>query len=129
MIHKARVRVHTPLRISTYNMRTLKRTGRLYQLIKGCSKNIFDIIVILEHRLQTKNDIDIILQSEYTVYYSSVHSSGNGGSGILVTKHRINSTSNVSKISELIISVVFQCNPVVNIVATYVPTETSNQEK
>ena len=62
MILKARVRVHTPLRISTYNMRTLKRTGRLYQLIKGCSKNILDIIAILEHRLQTKNDIDIILQ-------------------------------------------------------------------
>ena len=130
MIDKARVRVHTPLRISTYNMRTLKRTGRLYQLIKGCSKNILDIIVILEHRLQTKNDIDIILQSENTVYYSSANSSGNGGSGILVRKHRINSISNVSKISELIISVVFQCNPVVNIVATYAPTETSsNQEK
>ena len=29
MISKARVKVHKPLRISTYNVRTLKRTGKL----------------------------------------------------------------------------------------------------
>ena len=51
MIDKARVRVHTPLRMSTQNVRTLKRTGKLYQLIKGCSKNMVDIIAIQEHRL------------------------------------------------------------------------------
>ena len=37
MTDKAGVRVHTPLAICTYNARTLKRTGKLYQLIKGCS--------------------------------------------------------------------------------------------
>ena len=57
-----KARVHTPLRTSTYNLSTLKRTGKLYQLIKGCSKNMLDIIAIQEHKLQTKSDIDTILQ-------------------------------------------------------------------
>ena len=129
MINKTRVRVHTSVRISTYNVRTLKRIGKLYQLIKGCSKNKLDIIAIQEHRLQTKSDIDTILQPEFTFYYSSANSSGNCGIGLLVRKHLINSISNVSKISERIISVTFQCNPVINIIVTYEPTETSSEQE
>ena len=40
MIDRARVRDHTPLRISTYSLRTL-----------GCTKNMLDIIAIQERRL------------------------------------------------------------------------------
>ena len=54
IINKAKVRVHIPLGISTYNVRTLEHTGKHYQLIKGCSKNILDIKDIQEHRLKTK---------------------------------------------------------------------------
>ena len=59
--------------MSTYNVKTLKHTEKLYQLIKGCSKNMFDIIAIQKHRLQAKSDIDTILQPEFTFYYFLVH--------------------------------------------------------
>ena len=72
-------------------MRTLKCTGKLYRPIKGCSKNMLDKIVNQEHRLQTKSDTDTTLQPEFTFYYSSANSGGNGGIGILVRKHLINS--------------------------------------
>ena len=61
MIDKAGERVQTPIRISAYNVRTLKRTGKFYQLGKSCCKNMLDIIAIQEYRLQTKSDIDTIL--------------------------------------------------------------------
>ena len=105
MIDRARVRDHTPLRISTYSLRTLKRTGKFCQLIKGCSKNMLDIIAIQEHRLQKKSDIDTILQPEFTFYYSSANSNINGNIGIPLRKHLVNSISNASKISERIICV------------------------
>ena len=59
--------------MSTYNGKTLKHTEKLYQLIKGCSKNMFDIIAIQKHRLQTESDIDTILKPEFTFYYFLVH--------------------------------------------------------
>ena len=46
IIDKARVGVHALLRISTYNVRTLKRIGKLYQPLKSWSKNMLDIIAI-----------------------------------------------------------------------------------
>ena len=132
MINKARVRVYTPPRISTYNVRNLKRTGKFYQRIKGCSKNVFDITAIEEHRLQTKSHINIKLQpkfTKFTFYYSSANSSGNGDIGMLVREHIINSISHISKISESILSATFQCNPLINIIATYAPTETSSEQE
>ena len=47
---------------------------------------------------------------------------------VLVRKHLINSINNVSKISERIISVTFQCNAVINI-TTYAPKETSSEQE
>ena len=54
--------------MSTYNVRTLKRTGKLYQLTTGYLKNRLDVIGIQGHRLQTKHDIDVMIQPEYTLY-------------------------------------------------------------
>ena len=53
----------------------------------------------------------------------------NSGIGILVRKHLISSISNVSKISECIISATFQRNPVISITATYAPTKTSSEQE
>ena len=53
------------------------------------SKNMLGIIAIQEHRLQTKSDIDTILQPEFTFYYFSANNNRNGGIGILVGKHLI----------------------------------------
>ena len=39
--------------ISTYNVRTLFQTGKLYQLFTGCADAGTDIIGIQEHRLTT----------------------------------------------------------------------------
>ena len=48
---------------------------------------------------------------------------------MLVKKHLTNSVSDVSKISERINSVTFRCNPVINIMATYAPTETLSEQE
>ena len=98
-------------------------------MTKGCLKNRLDVIGIQEHRLQTKHDIDVMIQPEYTLYYSSADINGNGGVGILVKKYLVNAIINISKISERIIYITLKCNPVINIVVTYAPTETSTEQQ
>ena len=92
------------------------------------SKNMLGIIAIQEHRLQTKSDIDTILQPEFTFYYFSANNNRNGGIGILVRKHLI-STILMFQNHLNVVSVTFQCDLVINIIATYATTETSSERE
>ncbi len=45
--------INKAITISTYNVRTLKRLGKLNQLIHGCNDNNIDLVAVQEHRWQT----------------------------------------------------------------------------
>ncbi|CAF1276710.1 unnamed protein product [Adineta ricciae] len=55
--------LHKTIAISTYNVRTLKQTGKLHQLIYGCNKNNIDLVAVQEHRWQTSEQTNTAYQT------------------------------------------------------------------
>ena len=57
--------LHKAITISTYNVHTLKQTGKLHQLLYGCTENNTDLVAIQEHRWQK--------QEQISTYYSTLN--------------------------------------------------------
>ena len=72
--------IHRTITISTYNIRTLKRLGKLHQLIHRCNDNNIDLVVVQEHRWQTYRQTDTYIEtwnnSTWRFEYSSATSTG-----------------------------------------------------
>ncbi len=117
---------HKNITISTYNVRTLKRLGKLHQLIHGCNDNNIDLVAIQEHRWQTFGQVntytEIFNGSTWRFEYSSATSKGQGGVGLLMNPRFSALLSSTEEISDRILMAHFKGNPAITIIVAYAPT-------
>jgi hypothetical protein len=107
--------LHKAITISTYNVRTLKQTGKLHQFVYGCNQNNIDLAAIQEHRWQTSEQISTsyqTLNSEiWRFEYSSATPEGHRGIGLLINPRMSAFFGSSEKISNRIMMVHFKGNP------------------
>jgi len=119
--------LHKAITISTYNVRTLKQTGKLHQLVYGCNQNNIDLAAIQEHRWQTSEQISTCYQTLnneiWRFEYSSATPEGHGGIGLLINPRMSAFFGSSEKISNRIMMVHFKGNPTTTIIIAYAPTE------
>ncbi|CAF1615910.1 unnamed protein product, partial [Adineta ricciae] len=119
--------LHKTITISTSNVRTLKQTGKLHQLIYGCNKNNIDLVAVQEHRWQTSEQTNTAYQTlndeTWRFEYCSATPEGHGGIGLLMNPRMSAFFSSSEKISNRIMAVHFMGNPAITIIITYAPTE------
>ena len=111
------------LKLSTYNVRTLLKPGKLHQVTIGCQSFNIDIVAIQEHRWQTKEETSSFCSNGYHFIYSSASEKSQGGVGILIADKFVKSILYVKSISNRILLVTINCNPKITIICTYAPTE------
>ena len=92
------------IKISTYNVRTLKQPGKLHQLIDGCINNGIDLVAVQEHRWQTQEQVsthlEYIDETTWRFEYSSATIEGQGGVGLLISPKLTKYLSSTDKISD-----------------------------
>jgi hypothetical protein len=119
--------IHKAITISTYNVRTLKKLGKLHQLIHGCNDNNIDLVAVQEHRWQTHGQTGTYIEtwnnSKWRFEYSSATLTGQGGVGLLMNPRFSALHSSTEKISDRILIVHFKTNPAITIIVAYAPTE------
>ena len=118
-----RLKVRDPFIFATYNVRTMNKPGRFYQLTEGCFKHNLDFIAIQEHRWKTTEDISAHSSERYQFLYSGANERSQGGVGILVRNNLTRCIIKRKKLSDRILSITLDCNPKVTIVSVYAPTE------
>ncbi|CAF1519316.1 unnamed protein product [Adineta ricciae] len=91
--------------ISTYNIRTLKRVGKLHQIVHGRYTNNIYLVVVQEYRWHTQGR------------------TGQGGVGLLMNPRFSALISSSEKISYRILMVRFKGNPAITIIVAYAPIE------
>ncbi|CAF0980581.1 unnamed protein product [Brachionus calyciflorus] len=117
------------LKIATYNVRSLRGSGKEYQLTTGCNKQKINIITIQEHRHKFDEEIKFTWNNDETWLkaFASAREDGNGGIGFLIDKKTANSLRQVDKVTERIIIAHFDGNPQLTIVACYAPTNLASK--
>ena len=92
------------IKISTYNVRTLKQPGKLHQLIDGCINNGIDLVAVQEHRWQTQEQVsthlEYIDETTWRFEYSSATIEGQEGVGLLISPKLTKYLSSTDKISD-----------------------------
>ena len=115
---------------STYNVQTLYQTGKFDQLTRQAKEMPVDIIGIQEHRWKTSNIIEQQWSDdgEALFVYSTATKMRTGGVGLLIKKKHVPSYRTADKVSDRILKVYFQGNPMVTVVVAYGPTEGAKEE-
>ena len=122
--------IHNQLKVVIYYVRTLFQIGKFHQLCTGCKSAGIDFASVQEHRWTTENEIDFQWHAdrEYMLAYSSASQKRVGGVGLLIHKRHSRTLKAISRISSRILLAKFNSNPELNIVCTYAPTESSDEE-
>ena len=117
------------LKIATYNVRSLRGSGKEYQLTTGCEKFKINIIAIQEHRHKLDEEIKMSWNNEKTWLkaYTSANEDGNGGIGLLFDKKTASSLKQVEKITERIMIAHIDGNPQITLIACYAPTNLADE--
>ena len=117
-------------KIATYNVRSLKGSGKEHQLTTGCEKFMINIVAIQEHRYIFDEDIKYTWNNDKTwlKVYASATEEGNGGLGLLFDKRTANSLKQVDKINDRIIIAHLDGNPQMSVIACYAPTNLADED-
>ncbi len=121
----------TPLKISTFNIRTSNYERNLHELTELAEENNIDIICIQEHKIY-HNDIELRYKqiNAWTLITSSAEkNSANasiGGVGMLMSPKAYKALNSMSKICPRIIKANFNGNPVTTVISCYSPTNCSD---
>jgi len=116
-------RIKKDLRIGTWNVRSLYKTGALQVAVRETEKYKLDILATQEVRWENQ---DSIPQSKYTFYYRGTQSH-DFGTGFLIKKNILPAVQNIKFVNERLSYVMIRtrwCNIVlINVCA---PTEVAN---
>ena len=126
-----RTKLPRGMTLSTYNVRTLYQAGKFDQLIRQASGlDDIDIIGIQEHRWITAENISKQWSDnkEFLFYYSTASPERWGGVGILVRRKYAAAIRSVEKVSNRILKISFEGNPMLTIFVAHAPHEDSPQE-
>ena len=112
--------------LSTYNVRTLYQVGKFDQLTRDASNiQSIDLIGIQEHRWKTPDEVAEHWSDnkEFLFIYTSAPADRVGGVGLLVRRKHTSAIRSAEKISDRILKVQFEANPMVAVLVVYAPTE------
>lgn len=74
--------------VATYNVRTLTKDSRLYELTHFCKQHNIDILCIQEHRRVLTDETSVIeVGKGWTAYLVSARTGGHGGVSFLLAPH------------------------------------------
>ena len=121
------------LNISTFNVQTLNSLRKTNELVYNAIKYSIDIISIQEHRftheeLLKYHELD---EKWLLVTSSATRNSANdsiGGVGILLSPFARRSLVNIESMNDRIVIATFNGNPKTTIIATYSPTNISDDD-
>ncbi|MEE8288342.1 MAG: reverse transcriptase domain-containing protein [Nitrosomonadaceae bacterium] len=120
------------LKISTFNVRTIREQRLREELTSNCVKQNIDVIGIQEHRIVHEEEIRYENIQGRTLITSSAwrNSAGaaTGGVGILLNTKAAGALSSVIRHDERILVATFQGNPATTIIITYCPTNTTDDD-
>jgi exonuclease III len=128
------VKCGKPVIFSTFNTRTLNKSGRFEELVNCAKSNNIDVICIQEHRYFHPDDE---LKYRRHLGYELITCSASknkqnatvGGVGLLLSPKACSNMIQVEKISSRIIIAEFNSNPVTTIVGCYSPHNASPEEE
>ena len=114
------------LRMGTWNVRTLRKTGKLHLLLKQLEANDVDIAGLSEIRWQGEGHFQ---SGDSTVIFSG-GVRGQGGVAVILNKKLRGSMISYNPVSERILVVRLAMRPVnVTVIQVYAPTSTHSEEE
>ena len=112
--------------IGTWNVRTLRRIGKMEELMKELSRYKWDIIGLAETRITGNGELNT--EEGHRLYYSGQEKHYEGV-GFMIRKELINSVLNYTAVSSRIISIRIKANPInITIIQVYAPTASYSDE-
>ena len=131
---KELMKCHRPLKICTFNSRTLNHHHSLHELHLSASSNNLTLVAIQEHRFfHDDQDIKVWeLSKEYSLITASATKNSRnasvGGVGLLCQSTYLQAITKITKISSRILQVDFNGNPATTVVSCNAPTNSSEIE-
>ena len=123
---------HQPLRISTFNTRTLKDNWRLSELIYNARNQDLSIVGIQEHRRVHEEELNFYQNEGYHFITGSAWRNSSqaavGGVGILLKNSAERAMSSITSLSPRILVAHFNGNPCTTIIVAYAPTNDKKNE-
>ena len=111
------------LKVATLNCRSTLNRGQLYELASGCKRLKIDVVALQEHRRQTTGaEVDELEIEDGLLIFSTATRSGQGGVGLFLSKHVKQRLLWHERVSDRILAVHLNANPVVTIISAYSPT-------
>ena len=120
------LRLGEVLNCGTWNVRTLKETGKLHLLLSEAGRVNCDILGVAEIRWAGRGHFE---SNDHTIYYSGSDRGGYRGVGIILTKKIAKSVMGYNPVNERIISVRIMAIPVpITIIQVYAPTADAEED-
>ena len=120
--------------ISTLNTRTISQVSRKLELINSASKNHADVICLQEHRIYHEANEELLikkLENYHLITSSATKNSCNAsvsGVGILISSDAYKACISIEKVSDRIVIMMLNGNPLTTIINCYSPTNASSEE-
>ena len=123
---RKRKQMKESIKIGTWNIRTLNRPGKLYNVIREMKKANMSILGLSEVRW--KEEGDFISEDVRIIHTGAI--GGQGGVAILLEKDAAKSVKNIQVFENRIIAVTLNADPAdVTIVQVYMPTTAHEDEE
>lgn len=113
--------VYRRFKVATLNCRSTLNSGRLFELANGCNRYGIDMMALQEHRLQTTEQLGQIEGEDGVLIFASANK-GQGGVGLFLSKQAKKRLLWHERISERIVVVHLEANPILTVIAAYSPT-------
>ena len=122
------VKTRHPITIGTWNVRTLRREGRVEELVYEMNKYRWSILGISEVRWKSFRKVTVA--GNHKLYYSGQDKKHEYGVGFLVNKAVTNSVISCTPISSRIITMRLKASPFnITLIHVYAPTSSHDEEE
>ena len=111
------------MKLSTYNVRTLLRPGRLRQLTSGCKALNLDVVAIQEYRWRSNEETKAVKTEAKNFLYSTVTDLKEELDCWFLKQLKDRHILHIKSISNRQLLVTIDCNPKVTNISSYDPTE------
>ena len=116
-----------PIKIATWNVRTLKDTGKLHLIVNELTRLSCDIIGLSEIRWSGKGYFKSL--NNYTVYYSGSETGTNRGVAFVISPKMAKAVLRYNPVNERLITIRFRCKPFnVTLIQVYAPTANADDD-
>ena len=122
------IKTRHPVTIGTWNVRTLRRAGRVEELIHEMDKYRWNILGLSE--LRWKGSGEITVDNNHKLFYSGKEDKHEYGVGFLVNKEMVNTVISCTPISSRIILLRVKATPFnITIIQIYASTSAHDEQE